>query len=292
MSKVKLNLDKLFAGALEKPTVLTAEQVKQKETILFPATKEDLRTKYGLLTQSDKTHGIFAKVGEQEKLVNVCSSSYGYKHISEIINPIEDELFKKFNVTPKYHVEDESKFHVKYTLEDGDVTVSNNDKMKPYIVVRHSYDGKIPLQLTYGFYRLVCSNGMVVADTKIAIKMRHGINKMLSSPSMIENFIASVVEDIPEYTAKYQVLTDRKVTDIEKRIDIISEATSFPKRFTSDIQGIVQREVKSLDEPFVSDWLVYSAFNNVLNHNNVLKMDTDKRIKVDNDVFEYMLTTA
>lgn len=292
-TKVRVDLNKLLDGKLEKPTVLTAEEQKRRDSIMFPVSKVPLEERLGIKTASGISHGIIAHLPEGDTLINTCSKSYGYKHISEVINPIEEQLFKKFTVKPTYQTNNGTSFLIKYELVNGSVDLNTKDKMKPTIILKHSYDGKVKFQMTYGFYRLVCSNGMVVGQTKVSKKMKHGINKIESlSENAIEMFVQDVIEDVPEYVEKYRVLSDRSVSNIDERIEAVLSNTAFPQRFSTDIQEIATREQKALGYESMNDWLVYSAFNNVLNHNDKFKADFDKRIKIDNEIIDYMLETV
>ena len=52
--------------------------------------------------------------------------------------------------------------------------VSDGDTVFPQILMTNSHDGKNSFQFQAGLYRLVCSNGLVIADAQFEdVKMRH-----------------------------------------------------------------------------------------------------------------------
>ena len=62
------------------------------------------------------------------------------------------------------------------TFRNDDVVINGDDgdTVFPQILLTNSHDGKNAFQFQAGLYRLVCSNGLVIADTQFeAVKMRH-----------------------------------------------------------------------------------------------------------------------
>ena len=60
-------------------------------------------------------------------------------------------------------------------MED-DVVINGDDgdTVFPQILLTNSHDGKNSFQFQAGLYRMICSNGLVIADTQFeAVKMRH-----------------------------------------------------------------------------------------------------------------------
>ena len=61
-------------------------------------------------------------------------------------------------------------------FRNNDIVINgeDNDTVYPQILLTNSHDGKNAFQLQAGLYRLICSNGLVIATTQFeAVKMRH-----------------------------------------------------------------------------------------------------------------------
>lgn len=58
---------------------------------------------------------------------------------------------------------------VKNTAVDG----GSQDEYVPSLLVRNSYDRTSHVEFSFGAYRLVCSNGMIIGETIRRIKVRH-----------------------------------------------------------------------------------------------------------------------
>ena len=62
------------------------------------------------------------------------------------------------------------------TFRNEEVVINgeDGDTVFPQILMTNSHDGKNAFQFQAGLYRLICSNGLVIADTQFeAVKMRH-----------------------------------------------------------------------------------------------------------------------
>ena len=70
----------------------------------------------------------------------------------------------------------------------------DGDTVMPRILMTNSHDGKNSFQFQAGLYRLVCSNGLVVADAEFAnMKIRH----MGYDLSELKTVISEIVEKLP-----------------------------------------------------------------------------------------------
>ena len=74
------------------------------------------------------------------------------------------------------------------------VNGKDGDTVMPRILMTNSHDGKNSFQFQAGLYRLVCSNGLVIADAEFAnMKIRH-MGYDLSELKMV---ISEIVEKLP-----------------------------------------------------------------------------------------------
>ena len=83
----------------------------------------------------------------------------------------------------------------KYARSVGDcVGGKDGDTVMPRILMTNSHDGKNSFQFQAGLYRLVCSNGLVIADAEFAnMKIRH----MGYDLAELKTVIQEIVEKLP-----------------------------------------------------------------------------------------------
>jgi hypothetical protein len=139
-----------------------------------------------------------------------------YKFIPTI--NIVDAL-RKEGFLPVYasesRVRDESKkgfakHLLRFRQHDGFSTVG---EVKPEIVLLNSHDGTSSYQLSAGLYRLVCSNGLIVADGQIdCVRVRH-------SGNVVDNVIEGtykIVTETPKVLEQMEVMRDINLTRAEQ----------------------------------------------------------------------------
>lgn len=81
-------------------------------------------------------------------------------------------------------------------FRNDDVVINgqDGDTVFPQILLTNSHDGKNAFQFQAGLYRLVCSNGLVIADTQFeSVKMRH----MGYTFEDLQDKIKEMVEKLP-----------------------------------------------------------------------------------------------
>ena len=107
-----------------------------------------------------------------------------------------------------------SKHMVAFQNPDIMITSQDGDDAYPRILLTNSHDGMQAFKFSVGIFRLVCSNGLVVADEKFSdFKIKH---KGYSFEEL-RNVVRQAVEDLPN---RVQVMNDMKsriLTITEKR---------------------------------------------------------------------------
>jgi hypothetical protein len=97
-----------------------------------------------------------------------------------------------------------SKHMVSFQNPDIKITSQDGDDAYPRIILTNSHDGRQAFQFNVGIFRLVCSNGLVVADEEFAnFKIRHKGYTF----GELRNVVKQAVEDLPN---KVQVMNDMK----------------------------------------------------------------------------------
>ena len=97
-----------------------------------------------------------------------------------------------------------SKHMVAFQNPEIKITSKDGDDAYPRILLTNSHDGMQAFKFSVGIFRLVCSNGLVVADEKFSdFKIKH---KGYSFEEL-RNVVRQAVEDLPN---RVQVMNDMK----------------------------------------------------------------------------------
>jgi len=97
-----------------------------------------------------------------------------------------------------------SKHMVAFQNPDIKITSSDGDDAYPRILLTNSHDGMQAFKFSVGIFRLVCSNGLVVADEKFSdFRIKHKGYTFAE----LRNVVRQAVEDLPN---KVQVMNDMK----------------------------------------------------------------------------------
>ena len=107
-----------------------------------------------------------------------------------------------------------SKHMVAFQNPDIKITSADGDNAYPRILLTNSHDGMQAFKFSVGIFRLVCSNGLVVADEQFSdFKIKHKGYTF----EELRNVVRQAVEDLPN---RVQVMNDMKkriLTEDEKR---------------------------------------------------------------------------
>jgi hypothetical protein len=131
------------------------------------------------------------------------------------------------------------------TFRNPDVVINgaDGDTVFPQILLTNSHDGKNAFTFTAGLFRLVCSNGLVIADEKFEdVKMRH----MGYTFEDLQVQIKEMVERLP-----LTVESMNKMKGIELDVKQMKELAekSLTTRFTKDQLKVVDINIDELINP-------------------------------------------
>lgn len=97
---------------------------------------------------------------------------------------------------------------------------ANDDNVFPELLLTNSHDGKNAFHLRVGLYRLVCSNGLVVADAEFSnIAIRHSGYTFDELRAQVVNLI----ETLPNLVNKINQFRDISLSD-EQQIEFATQA--------------------------------------------------------------------
>ena len=180
---------------------------------------------------------------------------------------------------------------------DSTLSMGKDDNIVPKLRINNSYDGRVKYAFNLGFYRLICSNGMVIPlegfeDKNIDIKMRHtpALGEYLDTDEIFD-MVQTFKSGMKTFAGPYKELQKRKVTSINDRVMEVIENTKFPTRRAEDVIDSITSEMQKLHigAAGLNDWLVYNGLNYQLNHSTDIQMDSHKKEALDQQVLTYLL---
>lgn len=243
-------------------------------------------------------YAIVTHTDQGMKICNFCSKSYNLVTNEELILPMMEAILSEYpNADIVAQSQRDSRFYVDIIFDDVSRSIGSKrkaivDTIHPKFQITNSYDGKVKYSRDFGFWRVVCENGMSVPTSDIISEGGLHTDKLddLINAELLINTTSEYLENVRDYTEPYRKLMKNRA-DVEERIAQVLDNTSFPKRQAEAVADRIASEVKVLKSP-ANDWLVYNGFNGELNHNQEFKMTISKRHEVDKQIFDFLLKSA
>jgi hypothetical protein len=276
------------------------------EDICFPVEMRDEE----MNSNSEYSQRVVGVIGGAEKLLNQCSPRYELVKNEDIFPNIEQVLFNNaidFNVV--YRSIDDVRFYADYNITDKRFAYlmrGTNDLINPMIRVQHSYNGLTKYAIVFGYFRLVCTNGMTIPvaemekfnlsitgkHTELILKSFERLNEML------QYFVYNAASITIDITKRYETLASKSVTNVSERLEEVLKAAKIiavdNSKFSTvnDITSRIMAEANMSNLGYngkVNDFLIYNGINQYLNDDNLNIAVPEKRMASDALVLEYML---
>lgn len=231
-----------------------------------------------------------AIVDAQGNVLSFCSDNYNLRHNSTLFQPVEQMMKeKKIPFDRKVTIHEGTKFYVDYLIRDRIHSTAVNDII-PKISIWNSYDGTLKTGLKFGFYRLVCSNGLTrpVGKTVHISKKHYKAGKeedgldltLIGANQIMENmqtFLNEAKEDVKIYDEMNQKEADvRKILEITEKLkfskSILETAVNRFNQETSTNRGLTyvneNGELVTHEGSPSTLYTVYNALNYAIYNNN------------------------
>lgn len=252
-------------------------------------------------SNSNCAFDIIATIDGQEQRLATCADRYELVHNASIFPRIEADLEARgYTYTKSYHMIDNARFYAKYILEDSSLAIGKGkDKIKPMISVAHSYNGLTKYNITFGYFRLICTNGLVIPaegqeDKNLRISGKH-TKEILNSFEILWDKLDYFFSIQDTFKKRFEVLTDRIVVNYADRVEEVLNATKVKpsKAQKLDILTTIENEAKVLDTD-VNDWLIYNGINAYIfkgtdSNGNRSKAAPEVKSATDSKVLAYMM---
>ena len=245
-------------------------------------------------------------VNGDEMDLNYCSDRYELVPNEDIFPVIRMILVMHgIQFTERYFMLNNARFYAEFIIEDSrfayQMPGSAGDIIKPMLKVQHSYNGLTKYAITFGYFRLVCSNGLVIPidDMKeynmhVTGKHTFSIKRSLQKlENTIQYFAENAAQITAAITAKYDKLAGNEVTNVEDRIKEVlnvAKISAVENQKFNTVQNIVSRINQETDlyGGVTNDWLIYNGINQYINDSDLNKKSPEVRMELDSKVFEYM----
>lgn len=251
------------------------------DEIIFPVEKK--KSADLLLTAnfaSDLEYCVY--LNEQNKIAQFCGNNYQLIRNENLFSPIYDKLLSVFGTNgfdTKIESFDDRRFYVEFEIKDSIFEVAKGDELYPVIRMRNSYDGWLKQSASFGYNRLICTNGLTAFDESVSFSKKH--HKL--SGILDVNRILKQIEEIEVRVERFKKLTDRMVTpsELDTILKTIRENKSikYPAKMLQSVRYIAEKEAAVLQTD-MSAWLVYNGLNYPLNHHET-KLLPEEASKID-----------
>lgn len=278
------------------------KEVKTLSNMLFDVEMVDVcELLPNFTTNNEYSRAIVGTIEGQKKLLNVCSPRYELIPCADIFLPIKGILETQgISYTEKYSSENDVLFLAEYTLNDLKTNVGGGDEIQYKINVTHSYNGLRKYAINSGFFRLICSNGLVIPvegkeAENFCISGKHTV-KINDSFEQLNKLIASLScgNSIENFSNRFAKLAKHELegSELERVFDIAFKSSDTVKSSHKDYaKSVLQVEANKLNvKPNL--WLVYNAVNQVINSDALNAKTYEKRSMLDNATLSELFKLA
>ncbi len=239
--------------------------------------------------------------------LNYCSPRYELVPNTEIF-PVVERVLKSNNIdfTVHYYALNNARFYAEYTIENKEYAYNmsgTTDYIKPMLRVQHSYNGLTKYVINFGYYRLVCTNGLTIPvkemkEFNLSIIGKHTESikqSFLSLDRTLKYFAQNAKQVTTQITRKFEILRGQKVLKVNARIEDLLKKAGITAKDTSKfntvdhIRSIVNAESKKLYNGEINNWLIYNGINSYIYDNDLNRKSPEVRQVTDSKVLELML---
>ena len=270
-----------------------SKDLKQKEAELYKHI-EKIKLSAVMPGRSFPSGNEYAIVDEFGNMLNFCSEVYFPKLNSEIYPQIEAMLTASgMTYKKKITIIGGVKFYVDYIMMERIKTLTVNDVF-PKLSIWNSYDGVVKFRKEFGFYKLLCSNGLSRPTQKVsAVSLKHTKHNEQRIEDIVKatkEFLVDSKNDMRVFeTMNGKQASANTVLEIAEKLSVSKPvAIAARNRFTLETEGQIQY-LNEHNEAVISNGIpktmfaVYNALNWAVNNCNPKelpekKLDKDRRI--------------
>tara|TARA_R100001129_G_scaffold183573_1_gene166347 strand:+ start:107 stop:883 length:777 start_codon:yes stop_codon:yes gene_type:complete len=155
------------------------------------------------------------------------SNKYTFISTATVLDDMERLGWEPFNASQRKSRKSQDAMFTKHMIRLRNGDVGKIGDSIPEVVLTNSHDGRNAFTLHAGLFRMVCSNGLVIADTTFEqVKIKH----QWYSFDEIRKIMDGMLEVVPKVITQVQELNSVTLND-DQQVDFASKAllTRYPK---------------------------------------------------------------
>jgi len=228
-----------------------------------------------------KTHCIIDETNGD--ILSFCSENYSLRKNQDVFKPFE-EMLKKMDYVFNRSVTiiEKTKFYVDYIIRSRLKSPTVGDLL-PRISIWNSYDGTKKTQISFGYYKLLCGNGLSRPfGCQHKKTSKHSTVELNTKEDIIPQFLNQVEEFLKSSSNDLKVFekmnkkkaTSSLVEELGKKIKISKQAIDLAqKQFKKEVQGNFafvneNGELVTHKGSPLSLFTAYNALNYAIYHSN------------------------
>lgn len=281
------------------------------DEILFPVEMNDNPRN----TNPEYSKVVTGIINGVETDLNYCSDRYALVPNADIFPKVRQLLINNgLEITEKYMHLNYGRFYGEIIIENSQFAhriLGTSDVIKPMLKVQHSYNGLTKYQITFGYYRLVCANGLTVPVKELnaynlSVTGKH-TKAIQASMKQLDNtlqfFVVNSGQINAAITAKYETLAGNAITNVKDRIaEVLNVTLNLKEQKFESKNGEVNFSFPAYDTILTNlqselhlyggvtnDWLIYNAINRYI-YSDKYVTPPEKRAEKDSKVLEFMLS--
>jgi len=204
---------------------------------------------------------------DTQDVLSVMSKSYNLvSHRFMLEKAIEclEKTGVTYNVNRLQMYENGSQVFVEFTLPKYQFEVTKGDEIDFRVHFKNSYNGTYTFDFSCGFYRLVCTNGLVVGTILERIRKKH--TPSLNVEQAVES-LAKMIEMSREVGYARMIEMSNKKIGVDNGVkmiaDLIEKQKIFPKKYLEPITLNFRNKIDAYTNNSLFD--IYNAFSRELN---------------------------
>lgn len=140
-----------------------------KTDYAFPVGLQNIKTEDNVQIP----HRFAVVRGDTKKPIGIVSDKYALVPHKEVVEGFRKALKGQETIESIKVSNQGARLYMSIVMPDVKVSIDEGDDVALRLIVENSYDGSKMLQVMFGAYRLVCSNGMVIGKSFVNLSQRH-----------------------------------------------------------------------------------------------------------------------
>lgn len=194
---------------------------------------------------------------EASHAATTTSDKYGFVSTRDIISHLEPHGFVPRSVEICRANSAETRGFQKHVvrLRHNDIMPTAGDEGQPEIVIINSHDGKSSLRIALGFFRFVCSNGIIAGTSAFQTRLIH----RQANVEAAHEAVHTIAQRAPEMLEGIKAMRSTKLHPLVEMTFVMEAAKlrwNEPSEDQLNALGVVRREEDSRND-------LWSVFNRV-----------------------------